>query len=163
MLHANLVTDLTELPQGGGRLVQFHPSFKTDGVDHKVGMHVLGIAVGGHLHLMPRPSLGSEFQSDFVSLLIGDLFLGRKGLDILVEIDAIHLVVGCLGGEKFREGIGAIAVQSSHISDAGFRIGGLVLPLAVPHNRLHCADMLLRFLDVGYSCQPLPPMRISSS
>ena len=60
MLHANLVTDLTELPQSGGCLVQLHPGFKADGVDHKVGMYMLRIAVGGHLHLMPWPGLGCK-------------------------------------------------------------------------------------------------------
>ena len=128
-----------------------------------MGMDMLGIAVGGHLHLMPRPSLGCKFQTDLVSLLIGDLFFGRKGLNVLVKIDPIQLVVGSLGGEKFREGIGTVAVQPGHVSDTGFWVGGLVLPLAVAHNCLHGADVLFGFLDVGYSCQPLPPIRISSS
>ena len=81
----------------------------------------------------------------------------------MVEIDAVQLVVGGLGGEEFREGIGTVAVQAGHIADTGFWVGGLVLPLAIPHHSLHGADVLLGFLDVGYSCQPLPPMRISSS
>ena len=163
VFHADLVADLPELPQGGGCLAEFHPGFKADRVDHKVGVNMLGIAVGGHLHLVPRPGLGGEFQPDCVGLFIGDILPGRKGLDVLVEIDAVQLVVGGLGGQKFREGIGAVAVQSCHITDAGFRVGGLVLPLAVPHHRLHGADVLFGFLDVGYSCQPLPPMRTSSS
>lgn len=163
MFHANLVTDLPELPQSGRGLVQLHPRFKADGVDHEVGMYVLGIAVGGHLHLMSRPSLGCKLQTDFVRLLIGDLFLGRKRLNILVEIDPIQLVVGGLGGEKFRKGIGTVTVQSGHIANSSFRVCGLVLPLAVPHNRLHGTDVLFCFLDVGYSCQLLPPMRTSSS
>ena len=163
MLHADLITDLTKLPQGGGCLVQLHPRFKADGVDHKVGMYMLGIAVGGNLHLMPRPRLGCKLQTNFVSLFVGDLFLGRKGLNILVKVDSIQLVISGLGCQKFHEGIGTVAVQSGHISDASFRVGGLVLPLAVPHHRLHGTDLLLGFLDVGYSCQPLPPMRTSSS
>jgi len=163
MLHADLVADLPELPQGGGGLAKLHPRFKTDGVDHEVGVDVLGIAVGSHLHLMPRPSFGYKFQADLVSLLIGDLFFGRKGLHILVKIDSIHLVISGLGCQKFCEGIGTVAVQPSYISNPGFRVGGLVLPLAVPHDCLHGADVLLGFLDVGYSCQPLPPMRTSSS
>ena len=163
MLHADLVADLTELPQGGGCLVQLHSRFKADGVDHKVGVYMLGIAVGGHLHLMPRPSFGCEFQTDCVRLFVSDLFFGRKGLHVLVEIDAIQLVVGGLGCQKFCERIGSIAVQSGHISDASFRVCGLVLPLAISHHRLHGADMLFGLLDVGYSCQPLPPMRTSSS
>ena len=76
MFHANLITNLPELAQGGGGLAELQPGFKADGVDHKVGMDMLGIAVGGHLHLMPRPCFGCKLQPDFVSLLIGDLFLG---------------------------------------------------------------------------------------
>ena len=163
MLHTDLVTDLSELPQGGRGLVQLHPGFKADGVDHKVGMYMLGIAVGGHLHLMPRPCPGGELQSDFMCLLVSYFFFWGKGLNILVEIDAVQLVIGGLGSQKFHEGIGPVTVQSSHIADTGFRISSLVLPLAVPHNRLHSTDVLLGFLDVAYSCHPLPPMRISSS
>ena len=75
MFHADLVTDLPELPQGGGGLAELHPGFKADGVDYKVGVDMLGIAVGGYLYLMPRPCLGCKFQADFVSLLIGDILL----------------------------------------------------------------------------------------
>ena len=163
MFHADLVVDLPELPQGGGGLAELHPRFKADGVDHKVGMDMPGIAVGGYLHLMPRPGLGGKLHTDAVCLLVADVLPGRKGLNVLVEIDAVQLVVGGLCGEKFREGIGAVAVQPGHISLACFGVCGLVLPLAVPHHCLHGADVLLGFLDVGYSCQPLPPMRISSS
>ena len=163
MLHADLVADLPELPQGGGGLAELHPCFKADGVDHKVGVNMPGIAVGSHLHLMPRPGLGGKLQTDGVCLLVADVLVGRKGLNVLVEIDAVQLVVGGLRGEEFREGIGAVAVQSGHIADACFGVGGLVLPLAVAHHCFHGTDVLLGLLDVGYSCQPLPPMRTSSS
>ena len=163
VFHADLVADLPELPQGGGGLAELHPGFKADGVDHEVGMDMLSIAVGSYLHLMPRPGLGGKFQTDGVCLFVADVLHGRKRLNVLVEIDTIQFVVGGLGGQEFREGIGAVAVQSGHISAACFRVGGLVLPLAVPHHCLHGADVLLGFLDVGYSCQPLPPMRTSSS
>ncbi len=110
VFHADFVTDLPELPQGGGGLAELHPRFKADGVDHEVGMYMLGIAVGGHLHLMPRPSLGGKLQTDGVCLLVADVLPGRKGLNVLVEIDAVQLVIGGLCGQKFREGIGAVAV-----------------------------------------------------
>jgi len=128
-----------------------------------VGVYVQGIAVGGHLHLMPRPSLGCKFQTDLMGLLMSDLLPWGKGLNILVEIDAVQLVVGGLGGHKFCERIEAVAVQSGHIPDACFGIGGLVLPLAIAHYSLHGTHGLLDFLDVGYSCHSLPPMRTSSS
>ncbi len=76
VFHADLVTDLPELPQGGGCLAELHPGFKAYRVDHEVGMDVLGIAVGGHLHLMPRPGLGCKFQPDCVGLFIGDVLVG---------------------------------------------------------------------------------------
>lgn len=128
-----------------------------------MGMDVFRVAVCGHLHFISRPGLGGKFQTDGVGQRICNILLGRKGLHILVEIDAVQLVEGCLGSQKFREGIGTVAVQTGHISDAGFRIDRLVLPLTVPDHSLHGADVLLGFFDVGYSCQPLPPMRTSSS
>ena len=154
----DFVTDLPELPQGFRGLVQLQPGFKADGVDHKVGMDMLGIAVGGHLYLMPRPRPLGKLQSDGVGLLIGDVLSGRDGLHILVEIDSIQLAVGGFGGEKFRERTGSIAVNPADIAVPCLRIGGLVLPLTVAHDSLHGADVLLGFLNVGYSCQPLPPI-----
>ena len=76
MFHADFVADLPELPQSGWGLAEFHPRFKADGVDHKVGVDMLGIAVGGHLYLMPRPGLGSKLQTDCVGLFIGDVLVG---------------------------------------------------------------------------------------
>lgn len=163
MFHTNLVTDLPELPKSGGGLVELHPGFKIDGVDHEVGMDMLGIAMSGHLYLMPRPGFGGKLQTDGVCLLVADILPGRKGLNVLVEIDAVQLVIGGLSGQKFCEGVDTVAVQPGHISDACFGVSGLVLPLAIPHHSFHSTDMLLSFLDVGYSCHPLPPMRISSS
>ena len=91
--HTDLVTELPKLPQGIGGLPQLSPSFKTHGIYHKVGVDILGIAVGSHQHLMPWPRLGSELQTNGMSLLIGDVFLGRKGLHILVEIDPVQFPV----------------------------------------------------------------------
>ena len=163
MRPAKLVTDLPELPQGIWRLAQLPPGLEAYGIDYKVGMDMLGITVGGHLYLMPRPRPLSELQADGMRLLIGDVFPRGKGLHILVEIDPVQLSVGGLGSEKFREGSDSIAVHPADIAVPCFGVGGLVLPLAVPHNSLHGADVLLGFLDVGYCCQCLPPIRTSSS
>lgn len=58
---------------------------------------MLGIAVGTHLHLIPRPRLGSELQTNGMSLFVTDILLGREGLHILVEIDPVQLSVGSFG------------------------------------------------------------------
>lgn len=161
--HADFVADLPELAEGVGVLAELPPCLKADGIDDEVGVDMPGITVGGHLHLMPRPGFRSKFQTDGMGLGIGDVFPGGKGLDILVEVDAVQLVVGSLGGEKFREGILAVAVESGHIPAPGFGVGDLVFALAVAHDGFHGADMLLGFPDVGHSRHLLPPMRTSSS
>ena len=163
MRHANLIADLPELAEGVGVLAELLPGLKADGVDDEVGVDMPGIAVGGHLHLMSRPGLRRKLQSDFVSLFVGEVLPGREGLDILVKVDADQLVVGGLGGEKFREGILSVAVQPGHIPATGFGVGGFVHPLAVAHDRFHGTHMLLGLPDVGHSRHLLPPMRISSS
>ena len=161
--HADLVADLPELAEGVGILAELLPGLEADGIDDEVGVDMPGIAVGGHLYLMPRPGLRRELQSDGMGLGIGDVLPWGEGLDILVKVDAVQLVVGGLGGEKFREGILAAAVESGHIPATGFRVGDLVFALAVGHDGFHGTDMLLGFPDVGHSRHLLPPMRTSSS
>ncbi len=161
--HTDLVTELPKLPQGIGGLPQLSPSFKTHGIYHKVGVDMLGIAVGSHQHLMPWPRLGSELQTNGMSLFVTDILLGREGLHILVEIDPVQLSVGSFGSHELCERIGAIAVYSADIAVIRLWVSGLVLPLAVLHDSLHRTDMLFGFLDVGYCCQVLPPIRISAS
>lgn len=161
--HADFIADLPELAEGVGILAELPPCLKADGIDDEVGVDMPGITVGGHLHLMPRPGLRRKLQPYGMGLGIGDVFPGGKGLDILVKVDAVQLAVGSLGGEKFREGIFAVAVQPGHIPAPGFRVGDLVLSLAVAHDRFHGTDMLFGFPDVGHSRHLLPPMRTSSS
>lgn len=163
MCHADLVAELPELAEGVGVLTELLACLKADGIDDEVGVDMPGIAVGGYLHLMPWPGLRRKLQTDGMGLGIGDVLPGGKGLDILVKVDAVHLAVGGLGGEKFREGILAVAIQPCHIPATGFRVGGFVYPLAVAHDGFHGTDMLLGFPDVGHSRHLLPPMRTSSS
>ena len=108
--HADFVADLPELAEGVGVLAELPACLEADGIDDEVGVDMPGIAVGGHLHLMPRPGLCRKLQPNGMGLGIGDVLPGGEGLDILVKVDAVQLVVGGLGGEKFREGILAVAV-----------------------------------------------------
>lgn len=163
MRHADLVADLPELAEGIGVLTELFPGLEADGIDDEVGVDMPGITVGCHLHLMPRPGLRRKLQPDGMGLAISDILPWRKRLDILVEVDTVQLVVGGLGGEKFREGILSVAVEAGHIPATGFRVGGFVYPMAVAHDGFHGTDMLLGFFDVGHSRHLLPPMRTSSS
>ena len=76
MLPAQLIADGTELLQGVGILPQLSAIHKTDGVDHKMGVDVFGIAVGGHLYLMSGPGFHGELPGDCMGFLVGDIFLG---------------------------------------------------------------------------------------
>ena len=163
MGHADIVTDHPQELQGVGVLPKLQTSLEVHRVDDEVTVYMVGIAVGGDEDFRTGPGTGSKLQGNFVCLPVCDVFRGREGLDILVEVDAVHLAVGGLGSEKFREGILSAAVQPGHIPATGFRVGGFVHPLAVAHDRFHGTDMLLGFFDVGHSRHLLPPMRTSSS
>ena len=163
MGHTNPIADLPKLQQGIRGLAELHPGFEADGVDDEVGVDVLGIAVGGYLYLVSWPCLRREFQTDGMGLLVGDIFSGRKGLDILVEVDPVQLVIGGLGGQEFRKGVGTAAVHAAHKPLPCLGTGGLILPLAVLHDRPHGAEVLFGFLDVGHGCQGFPPMRMRAS
>lgn len=113
MLFADLVTDAAKLAQGVGILPELSSVNKADGVDHKVGMDMLGIAVGGYLHFISRPRFLCKRSCNLMCLLGSDILPGIEGLNVLVEIDAVHFVVGSLRCQKFRDGITAIAVDTA--------------------------------------------------
>ena len=55
-----------------------------------MGMDMLCIAMGGHLHFISRPSFFSKLSGNLMCLLGCDVFSGMEGLNILVEVNAIH-------------------------------------------------------------------------
>ena len=73
MAYADLVADLPKLPQGVGGLVELHPRFEADGVDHEMGVDVFRVTMGSDLDLMPRPRPGGELQANLVCLLVSYL------------------------------------------------------------------------------------------
>ena len=127
MLPAQLITDGTELLQGAGILPQLSAIHEADGVDHKMGVDVFGIAVGGHLHLMSGPGFHGELSGDGVGLLVGDVLPGREGLDILIEIDAVQFAVGILGGKELRDGVQSVTADAADIPLPGHSIHRLAL------------------------------------
>ena len=75
MCGAELVAEFSQVEQGVRMLSQLQSRFKADGIDHKVRMNVLRIAMGSHQHLISRPSLSRKFQSQLMGLLMGDILL----------------------------------------------------------------------------------------
>ena len=102
---AELVAELPQMEQGVRMLPQLQSRFKADGIDDKVGMDVVGITMGSYQHFVPRPGLLCKFQSQLVSLLMGDVFMWREGLHILVKADALLFVPRCFGSFKFCDSI----------------------------------------------------------
>lgn len=160
MFFADLVTDTAELMQGVGILPQLSSVNKADRVDHEVGMDVLGIAVGGYLHFISRPRFLSKLSGDLMRLPGCDALSGMEGLNVLVEVDAIHLIVGSFRCQKFCDGIAAIAVDTTDQFLSRQFVHCLLILGAVFHNRSHGTKVLLLFLDVSDRCHQSPlPMR----
>ena len=160
MRHADIVTDHPQKLQGIGVLPKLQTSLKVHGVDDEVTVYMVGIAVGGDENFRTGPCAGSELQGDFMCLLVGDIFRGRKGLDILVEVDAAHFAVGGLGRFKLQNGIHPIAVDTADKPLAGTLVPSLVLSHAVPHDTSHRTKVLLVLRDKSYGSYAASPPRL---
>ena len=162
MFPAQLIADGTELLQSAGVLPQLPSIHEADGVDDEVGVDVLGIAMGGHLHLMSGPGFHSELSGNLMGFLIGDVLPGREGLHILIEVDAVQFAVGILGGEELRDGVQSVTADATDIPLPGHLIYRLGFLEAVAHDADHGAGVLPGFFDIGHGRHRLPPMRTSS-
>lgn len=119
--------------------------------------------MSGHQHLITGPCLFRKFQCNLVGLLVCKVFFWGKGLDILVEMDAVQLVICSLGCHKFRGSVQSIAVDSADKPLPCYWVNSLILPLAVGDHGTHSAHTLAVFLDVSYRRHGFPPMWTSAS
>ena len=78
-----------------------------------MGMDVLGIAVGGYLHFISRPRFLCKLSGYLMRLPGSDVLPWMKGLNVLVEIDTIHFVVGSFRCQKLRDGIATVTVDTA--------------------------------------------------
>ena len=160
MFLADLVTDAAKLTQSAGILAELSSVYKADGVDYKVGMDVLGIAVGADLHLISRPCFLCKRSCNLMHLLGSDILPGMKGLNVLVEVDAVHFVVGSLRCQKLRDGIASVTVDTAYQFLLGLLVPGFLFLSTVFHHSNHGTEVLLLFLDVCDCRHQLPlPMR----
>ena len=160
MFLADLVTDTAKLAQGVGILAELSSVNKADRVDHKVGMDMLGIAVGGYLHLISGPRFLCKPSGNLMCLLGRDVLPWMEGLNVLIEIDTVHFVVGSLRCQELRDGIATIAVNTADQLLPRQFIHRLLILGAVFHHSDHGTEVLLLLLDVGDCCHHRPrPMR----
>ena len=113
MGHADIVTDHPQELQGIWVLMKLQSCLEVYGVDDEVTVDMVGIAVGGDEDFRTGPGTGSKLQGNFVCLPVCDVFRGREGLDILVEVDAVHFAVGGLGRFELQNGIHSFAVDTA--------------------------------------------------
>ena len=74
--HADIITDQPQELQGIRVLPKLQSSLEVHGVDNEVTVYMVGIAVGGDENFRTGPGTGSEFQSDFMCLPVGDILRG---------------------------------------------------------------------------------------
>ena len=158
--HADIVTDHPQELQGVGVLPKLQTSLEVHRVDDEVTVYMVGIAVGGDEDFRTGPGTGSKLQGNFVCLPVCDVFRGREGLDILVEVDSIHFSVSCLGCFELQNGIHSIAVDTADKPLAGSLVPGLVFSHAVPHDIPHGTEMLLLLRDKSYGSYAASPPRL---
>ncbi len=119
--------------------------------------------MGGHQHLITRPRFFRKFQGNPVCLLVCDALFRGKGLDVLIEMNAVQLVIRSLGCRKFRGSVQPIAVDSADKPLSCYGVNGLILPLAIDDHGSHSAYTLAAFFDVCHRRHSFPPMRTRAS
>lgn len=160
MFLTDLVTDTAKLAQGVGLLAKLIPVHEADGVDHEVGMDMLGITVRADLHFISRPCFLCKRSCNLMRLLGRDILPRMEGLHILVEVDAVQFVVGSFRCQKFCDGITAIAVDTADQFLLRLLVPDFLFLGAVFHYSDHNTKVLLLFLDVSDCRHQLPrPMR----
>lgn len=95
--HTDIIADLPQILQRVGVLPELQPSLEVHRVDNEVGMDMVGITMSGHKDFCTGPGTHRKFLCYLMCLPGCDILHWRKGLDILVEVDAVHFSVCCLG------------------------------------------------------------------
>ena len=153
---ADLVADLPQVFQRVGILPELSPRLEAHRVDDEVGMHMPGVAVRSDQDLRPGPSPGGKLQGNLMGLLWRDVFHGREGLDVLIEVDPVHLPMCGLRRFKFQNGIASLAVDAADEILPRLRVPGLVLAHTVIHDRPHGAQVLTGLPDISHGRHGVP-------
>lgn len=161
---ADLITYQPQRLQRVGILPELPPGFKAHGVDDEVTMDMVGVAVGGDEDFRTEPGSDCKLLCNLVSLPGRDVLRGFEGLHILIEVNAVHLSVSCLGGFELQNGIPTFTVDAADELLPGLFVPGLIFSHAVSHDCTHGTEVLSGFFDVGYGCHGAPRLiRYSSS
>ena len=157
---ADFIADQPQRLQRVGILPKLPSGFKAHGVDDQVTMDMVGVAMGGDEDFRTGPGSDCKLLCNLVSLPGRDVLRGFEGLHILIEVNAVRLTVGCLGGFELQNRIHPIAVDTTDKPLAGMLVPGLVLSHAVPHDTPHSTEVLLVLRDKSYGSYAASPPRL---
>ena len=161
---ADFIADQPQRLQRVGILPELPPGFKAHGVDDQVTMDMVGVAVGGDEDFRTGPGSDCKLLCNLVSLPGRDVLREFEGLHILIEVNAVHLSVSCLGGFELQNGIPTFTVDAADELLPGLLVPGFIFSHAISHHCPHGTEVLSGFLDVGYGCHGTPRLiRYSSS
>lgn len=164
MCLADFIADQPQRLQRVGILPKLPSGFKAHGVDDQVTMDMVGVAMGGDEDFRTGPGSDCKLLCNLVSLSGRDVLRGFEGLHILIEVNAVHLSVSCLGGFELQNGIPSVTVDAADEPLPGLLVPGFIFSHAVSHHCPHDTEVLSGFLDVGYGCHGTPRLiRYSSS
>lgn len=115
MRRANFVIESPQLNQRIRALPQLFAVLKADRVNDEVRVQVVGIGVSCYKDLMTRPSALRKLSGDGVNLLRSGVFIRRKRLNIVIEVDATRLAVRLFRCQKFYKRVFTIARNATDL------------------------------------------------
>ena len=115
MRRANFVIESPQLNQRIRALPQLFAVLKADRVNDEVRVQVVGIGVSCYKDLMTRPSALRKLSGDGVNLLRSGVFIRRKRLNIVIEVDATRLAVRLFRRQKFCKRVFTIARNATDL------------------------------------------------
>ena len=143
--HTDFIAGLTQPLERFPVLPELEPAVKPERVDDQMIVQMPGVDVGRHEDFMPRPLL-RQLQTDGMRLRRRELFLRRKGLDVLIKKAPGGLPERFFGQHKFFVGRARRAIYAGQQADAAVE-QRLVLAAAIVDHPLHRVGGLL---DIFY-------------
>ena len=139
VLQTELVGGVPQLLQGLGVAVILLPGLKTDRVDHKMGVHMVGIPMGSYHNFKTRDGR-RQLHGDLVSGFRRDRFLRREGLHHVVVHSSAGLTVQALGiHELLQRNLGNAVDSGDQLASL---VGGFCVPAAIGKDAMEALQVL---------------------
>ena len=139
VLQTKFIRGIPQRLNGLGIAVILLPGLKTDRVDHKMGVNMVGIPMGSYHNFKTRDGR-RQLHGDLVSGFRRDRFLRREGLHHVVVHSSAGLTVKALGVHELLQRNLGNAVDSGN-QLASF-VGGFCVPAAIGKDAMEALQVL---------------------